>query len=159
MSSKPTPQRVYPTENGKAVIVCARCTAHTPIDARPYLDSHKSLKVRCRCGHKFPIVFDIRNFHRKELHLPGQYTKSSGNVPDFLSIEDMSYTGVKFKTGMSHKIEVNDVLTIEFRLDNRRRTRIVKTVRVMHVVGGMIGADFRERQAYSTELTYYLNQS
>ena len=60
---------------------------------------------------------------------------------------------------MSHKIEVNDVLTIEFRLDNRRRTRIVKTVRVMHVMGGTIGAEFRERQAYSTELTYYLNAS
>jgi len=159
MLTKKAPQRVYAAENGQAVIVCARCTEHTPIDARPYLDSHKSLKVRCRCGNKFPIVFNTRNFYRKEVHLPGQYAKSFGDVPDLLTIEDMSYTGIKFKTGMSHKIEVDDVLTIEFRLDNRRRTRIVKTARVMHVMGGTIGAEFRERQAYSTELTYYLNAS
>jgi hypothetical protein len=41
MPTKPTPQRVYPAENGQAVIVCPQCMKHTPIDA----SLHKSLKV------------------------------------------------------------------------------------------------------------------
>jgi hypothetical protein len=77
MPTKPTPQRVYPAENGQSVIVCPQCMKHTPIDASPYMYSHKSLKVGCQCGHKFPVVFDTRKFYRKELCLPGQYTKLS----------------------------------------------------------------------------------
>jgi hypothetical protein len=159
MPTKPTPQRVYPAENGQAVIVCPQCMKHTPIDASPYLYSHKSLKVGCQCGHKFPVVFDTRKFYRKELCLPGQYTKLPTDDPELLTIEDLSYTGVKFRTRFSHKIEIDDVLSIDFILDNLQCSRIVKTVRVMYVMGRVIGGEFRDRQAYSTELTYYLNPS
>ena len=159
LPTKPTPQRVFPDERGQALIVCPQCMRHTPIDANPYLGSHKSLKVECGCGHKFPVVFDTRNFYRKVLCLPGQYTKLPTDDPELVTIEDLSYTGVKFRTRFSHKIEVDDVLTIDFILDNRQRSRIVKTVRVMYVLGRVIGGEFRDRQAYSTELTYYLNPS
>lgn len=155
----PTPQRVYPNENGQAVIVCPRCMTHTPIDANPYMYSHKSLKVGCRCGHKFSVVFDTRKFYRKKLRLAGQYTKLHTDDPELITIEDLSFTGVRFRTRLSHKVEIDDVLTLDFILDNEQRSRIVKTVRVMYVMGGVIGAEFRERQAYSTELTYYLNPS
>ncbi len=159
MPTKPTPQRVYPAENGQAVIICPQCMKHSTIDASAYMYSHKSLKVGCRCGHKFPVVFDTRKFYRKELHLPGQYTKSPSDDPELLTIEDLSYTGVKFRTSFSHKIQVDDVLIIDFILDNKQRSRLVKTIRVKHVQGQVIGAEFRDRQAYSTELTYYLNPS
>lgn len=154
-----TPQRVYPDDNGQAVIVCPSCMKRRPIDARPHLDSHKALKVGCGCGHRFRIVFDTRNFYRKGLQLPGKYTKLPSDDLELLTVEDLSYTGVKFTTRFSHNIEVDDVLTIDFILDNRKRSRIVKTVRVMYVMGKVIGAEFRDRQAYSTELTYYLNPS
>ena len=132
---------------------------HVTIDASAYRYSHKSLKVGCPCGHKFPVVFDTRNFYRKELHLAGQYIKSFSDDPELLTIEDLSYTGVKFRTRFSHQIQVDDVLTIDFILDNKQHSRIVKTIRVKHVQGRTIGAEFREGQAYSTELTYYLNPS
>ena len=157
MLTKSTLQRVYPAENGQAVIVCPDCAKHTPIDASPYMYSHKSLKVGCCCGHKFPVVFDTRMFYRKALHLAGQYTKRPTDDPELLTLEDLSYTGVKFRTRFSHKIVVDDVLTIDFILDNRQCSRIIKPVRVIYVQGRVIGAAFCDRQAYSTELTYYLN--
>ena len=156
---KPTPQCIYPTENGQAVIICPQCMKHTTIDASPYMNSHKILKVGCRCGHKFPVVFNSRNFYRKEVHLAGQYTKLPSDDPELLTIDDLSYSGVKFRTRFSHQIQVDDVLTIEFILDNHKSSRIVKTIRVKQVQGRVIGAEFREHQAYSTELTYYLNPS
>lgn len=159
MPTTPTPQRVFPNENGQAVITCPQCMGRFAIDASPYMHNHKPLKVGCRCGHKFPVVFDTRKFYRKELRLAGQYTKLPTDDPELITIEDLSYTGVKFRTRFSHKIEVDDVLTIDFILDNEQRSRIVKTVRVMWVMGRMIGGEFREHQAYSTELTYYLNPS
>lgn len=157
MPTKPTAQRVYPDEHGQSVIICPQCMSHTPIDAKPYMDSHKALKVGCRCGHKFPVVFDARRFYRKALHLPGQYTKLPTDDPELVTIEDLSYTGARFRTRASHKIEVDEVLTIDFELDNWQRSHIVKTVRVMYVLGRVIGADFCDRQAHSTELIYYLN--
>ena len=159
MPTKPTPQRVHPAENGQAVIICPQCMKRFTIDASAYMFSRKSLNAGCRCGHKFPVVFDTRDFYRKELHLAGQYTKSPCDDPQLLTIEDLSYTGVKFRTRFSHKIQVDDVLTIDFILDNKQHSHIVKTIRVQHVQGREIGAEFRERQAYSTELTYYLNPS
>ncbi len=142
--TKPTPQRIYPTENGQAVIICPQCMKHTTIDASPYMNSHKILKVGCLCGHKFPVVFNTRKFYRKEVHLAGQYTKLPSDDPELLTIEDLSYTGVKFTTRFSHKLQVGDVLTIEFILDNKQHSRIVKTIRVKHVQGRVIGAEFRD---------------
>jgi hypothetical protein len=159
MPAQATPQRVYPNENGQAVIVCPQCMGRFTINAGTFMQRHKPLKAGCRCGHKFPVVFDTRKFYRKALRLPGQYTKLPADAPELITVEDLSYTGVKFRTRLSHKIEVDDVLTLDFILDNKQRSRIVKTVRVMWVMGPLIGAEFRDRQAYSSELTYYLNAS
>ena len=129
------------------------------IDASAYMFSRKSLNVGCRCGHQFPVVFDTRNFYRKELHLPGRYTKSDTDDLEMIIIEDLSFTGIRFKTRFSRDIQVDDVLRLDFVLDNSQGSRIVKTVRVKYVQGRVVGAEFRDRQAYSTELTYYLNPS
>ncbi len=159
MPTQPTPQRVHPTETGQAVIICPQCMKRFAIDASAYMDSRKSLKAGCRCGHKFPVVFDTRSFYRKELYLAGQYIKSLSDDPELLTIENLSYSGVKFRTRFAHTIQVDDELTIEFILDNRQSSRIVKTIQVKHMQGQVIGAEFRDRQAYSAELTYYLNAS
>ena len=159
MPTKPTPQRVHPAENGQAVIICPQCMKRFTIDASAYMFSRKSLNVGCRCGHQFPVVFDTRNFYRKELHLPGRYTKSDTDDLEMIIIEDLSFTGIRFKTRFSRDIQVDDVLRLDFALDNSQGSRIVKTVRVKYVQGRVVGAEFRDRQAYSTELTYYLNPS
>ena len=144
MPTKLTPQHIYPAEDGQAVIICPQCMKHSTIDASAYMFSHKFLKVGCRCGHQFPVVFDTRNFYREEVHLPGHYIKSLSDDPELLTIEDLSDTGVKFITRFSHKIQVDDVLTIDFILDTKQHSRIVKTIRVKHVQGRVIGAEFRD---------------
>ncbi len=159
MPDTPTPQRVYPAENGQALIICPQCMKHTTVNATKYMDGHKTQKVGCGCGHKFPVIFDTRNFYRKDMELPGHYTKLSTDDPELMTIEDLSFTGIKFRTRFSHTVQVDDVLTVEFFLDNKQHSHIVKTIRVQHVRGREIGAEFRERQAYSTELTFYLNPS
>lgn len=154
-----TPQRVYPAENGQALITCPHCMKRTTVNATHYMDSHKILKVGCKCGQMFPVVFDTRQFYRKKMALRGHYKKLATDDPELITIEDLSFTGIKFRTRFSHTIQIDDVLTVEFFLDNKQHSHIIKTIRVMHVRGKEIGAEFRERQAYSTELTYYLNPS
>jgi hypothetical protein len=154
-----TPQRVYPAENGKALITCPQCMKRTTVNATNYLDGHKILKVGCGCGHKFRVIFDTRHFYRKEMVLRGHYKKLPTDDAELITIEDLSFTGIKFRTRFSHTIQIDDVLTVEFFLDNKQHSHIIKTIRVKHVQGKEVGAEFRERQAYSTELTFYLNPS
>ena len=71
MITSPALQRVYPAEDGKAVIVCPHCEKHRSVNAEKYLDTHKSLKVQCGCGGIFTILFETRDFYRKETHLSG----------------------------------------------------------------------------------------
>ncbi len=150
-------QHVYPAEDGNAVIVCPHCKKHRSINAEKYLDTHKPLKVQCGCGCMFPVMFETREFYRKETHLSGYYTKSDTDDPEIILIEDLSFTGLKFTTRFSHDIEFDDVLKVVFVLDNRQASRIVKMVRVKYVHKRVIGAEFRDHQAYSAELTYYLS--
>ena len=152
-----SPQRVYPAEDGKAVIICPHCEKHRSVNAEKYLAAHKPLKVQCGCGRIFTILFETRDFYRKETHLSGHYKKSDTDDPEIILIENLSFTGIRFKTRFSHDIQVDDVLKLDFILDNRQGSRIVKTVRVKSVQGRVIGAEFRDQQAYNTELTYYLS--
>ena len=159
MITSPALQRVYPAEDGKAVIVCPHCKKHRSVNAEKYLNTHKSLKVQCGCGRIFAILFETREFYRKKMQLSGHYIKSPTDDPEMIIIEDLSFTGIRFKTRFSHNIEVDDVLRVDFVLDNPQGSRIVKTVRVKYVQGRVIGAEFRDRQAYNTELTSYLTPS
>ena len=150
-----SPQRVYPAADGQAGILCPHCLKRTTIDASKYVDVQRPLKVQCGCGHTFAVIFKARKFNRKDVHLPGRYTKSVADGPEMIILKDLSLTGLKFQTRLAHDIQVDDVLKVDFVLDNPQGSRIVKTVRVKYVQGRVIGAEFRDRQAYNTELTYY----
>ncbi len=154
-----SPQPVYPAADGQAGILCPHCLKRTAIDARKYIDAHRPLKVQCGCGHTFSVLINTREFKRKEVHLTGCYTKSVTKGPEMIILKNISFSGLKFQTCLAHDIQVDDVLKVDFVLDNPQGSRVVKTVRVKYVQGQVIGAEFRDRQAYNTELTSYLNPS
>ncbi len=76
-----------------------------------------------------------------------------------MTVEDVSFSGVKFRTNSRHHIQEGGTLNITFVLDNQAQSKIVKTVEIRHVNDGVIGAEFCEEQAFDTELAYYLAPS
>ena len=64
-------------------------------------------------------------------------------------VEDLSRTGLGFRTRYRHTIQVNDVLSITFTLDDKQKTDIRKSVRVRRVNDRFIGAEFVDHDAYT----------
>ncbi len=116
----------------------------------------------CRCGKRFPVIIDTRDFYRKHTQLTGSYTTfESVDAMGYgrLTVEDLSFTGLKFRTRMPHTIRVGEVVKVKFALDTVHASEIQKSILVRHKQDRLIGAEFCDRQAYDFELTYYLNPS
>ena len=115
------------------------------------------MRIRCRCQWIFTIQLETRSFYRKAPRLQGRYVKPQRGDFELLTVEDISFTGIHFRTRFSHDLQVEDILHVTFVLDNSARSELTKAVTVKHINGRQIGAEFCERQAFDTEPTYYLN--
>lgn len=97
-----------------------------------------------------------RRYFRKRVDLNGQYrnqrTGSSGEV----LVEDVSFKGLKMTTIGPSDIKSGDRLTIEFTLDNPRKSRIRREALARHVDQNRIGIEFINPPAYDKELGFYL---
>ena len=158
----PTLPRLFPNPDGTTPITCPNCQKYRHVDVSALLDIHRPLKVHCNCGKLFPVVIDTRAFYRKLTQLTGAFAMFDtvdimGYGP--LTVEDLSFTGLKFRTRMPHTIRVGEVVKVKFALDTVHASEIQKSILVRHKQDRLIGAEFCDRQAYDFELTYYLNPS
>ena len=64
-------------------------------------------------------------------------------------VEDISRTGIGFRTVGGHAILVNDVLSVTFTLDDKQKTDIRKSVRVRRIDDRFIGAEFVDHDTYT----------
>ncbi len=158
----PTLYRLFPNPDGTTPITCSACRKYCRVDVSALLNTHRLLKVLCSCGKRFPVIIDTRDFYRKHTQLTGSYTTfESVDAMGYgcLTVEDLSFTGLKFRTRMPHTIRVGEVVKVKFALDTVHASEIRKSILVRHKQDRLIGAEFCDRQAYDFELTYYLNPS
>ena len=66
-----------------------------------------------------------------------------------MTVEDISRTGLGFRTVCGHTILVNDVLSVTFTLDDKQKTDIRKSVRVRRSDDRFIGAEFVDHDTYT----------
>jgi hypothetical protein len=75
-------------------------------------------------------------------------------------VENLSMSGIGFRTSMQQSIKAGDMLTVKFVLDNKSRTEIAKDIVVKIVIGQMtglvIGGEFCDINAFYKELAGYL---
>ena len=150
-------QRVFPTPNGTVAITCPYCGRFKVTDVPFLVCAPRPMEINCDCGEMFQVILDTRIFPRKATQLSGQYKTSQTAVSESMTVEDLSFVGVKFCTESSHHIQERDILNITFILDNQAQSKIVKTVVAQHIDERVIGAKFCEQQAFDTVLACYLN--
>ena len=153
------PPRIFPNDDGIAVLTCPNCDRRKTVDLAAFLQAHRTLKVQCGCGRIFPILVDIRRFYRKNTHLAGRFQKFGAKESGSIEVTNISFRGIQFRTIFSHQLCLGDVLEISFTLDTTERTELVRKVRVRHVQKRSIGTEFCDEHAYDTVLAYYLNPS
>jgi hypothetical protein len=147
-------QIIYANLSETVTIVCEQCGHSKVFKTAAVKDLPRPLKVRCPCGATFEVNITVRQFYRKKTRLPGTYVKSDPQTrtrleQDAIIVEDLSRTGLRFRTLGKHTIQVNDVLAITFTLDDARKTDIRKAVRVRRIDDRLIGAEFLDHDAYT----------
>jgi hypothetical protein len=64
--------------------------------------------------------------------------------------------GLGFYINGAHKIELENILNVEFRLDDEQKTFITRQVKVREVQGNFAGVEFVNVDKYDKFLDFYL---
>jgi len=171
-------QRAFVKPDDTATIHCSLCQLANTVVVSKFRTSKHTIKVRCNCGHSFPISLDFRTYYRKKIALPGTYETWASKVDDkhwkktnltgvynmeapsagcgHIQVTNISCGGLQFTTPGSHAIEVGDQARITFTLDDPKQTEIDKRVIVQSIAGNIIGCRFASNEPLKRGLRFYL---
>ena len=156
MSSSLVPT-TYIRPDNTAILTCPPCGHQREISADKFKGKHK-LKVKCLCKNVFAVILEFRSKPRKKTLLTGTYinhsqNESSGNIV----VENISMTGLAFRSYVATKFNVGDELSLEFNLDDDEHTQIKKKVIVRNLNQRFIGCEFEgSRDIFDNYLEHYL---
>lgn len=149
---------IFVSRENKANFTCPKCTKTKTVDVSRLVMENKKLniRVRCACGHVYPLLLDRRRFYRKMTRLPGIF-KLDQNMKEFpMTVSNLSRFGVEFKSSESGNLKIGDLIEVEFRLDDKSRSMIRKKVIIKKLVGTSVGAEFCHPDDYDKVLGFYL---
>jgi len=154
-------ETVYITNSNTAVFRCPQCQRTKTVDVSTFGEFKPPLrfKLTCPCGHVASAILEKRQRYRKGAHLPGTYVHYVNGQPrgkGTMTVKDLSTNGIKLVLSASGTIAPGDLLKIEFRLDNAKRSLVQKKVVVRNVVGNSVGTEFTVTEALDKDLGFYL---
>ena len=151
-------KKVYVNDNNQATIICPKCGFEKNADVADLKNTQKSFKAKCKCGetHRFNVEF--RKKYRKDVRLPGEYIIREKGEKGEIIIRELSLTGIRFETLKPHQISSDDILEVEFKLDNPLRSKIRKLVKVIWIKDRIAGARYTETKLYEKDLGFYLKK-
>jgi hypothetical protein len=151
--------KVYVNHNDEGTITCPHCEKSKQLNFAKQKTSHEPLRVKCTCGNSFKIIVEIRTYYRKKTGLRGHYATPDSNKSGSIIVEDLSLTGLGFRTRLPHSLQRGEVIALRFVLDNKVQSEVQKQAIVRRIQGCFIGAQFCDLQAFDKELGYYLMPS
>lgn len=150
-------ERAFVRPDGNATLVCPQCNSIKIVPVSQYKERQHRLQVRCACSNVFKINLDFRQCYRKNTNLTGTYALHPPAVGGGrVKILNLSLTGVCLEISGVHKIKVGQKGRIDFTLDNKKQTRLIREFTVRSVTGNLIGCEFKKEQQFEKELGFYL---
>ncbi len=105
------------------------------------------------------VHLDFRRYFRKPTDLPGFYRiiKPPG-IMGFgdINVKDISLGGIGFTVSGKNRIEVGQTLSLDFTLDDKKRTMLKKEVIVQSIEGDFVGSYFSDNELFEKELGFFL---
>ncbi len=134
------PLKVYVTRDNLALIRCSECNRQKTIEAGQFRDLTKTIMVKCSCGFAFPILLEKRKHYRKLVNFIGRYHTDDGSEASRpVVIEDISRTGIRFRTNTKNELPEGKTITLYFVLDDEDRSPIELQVKLVRVRGMDVG--------------------
>ena len=153
--------------DGKIALHCPNCGLIKQVSVKKFKGEKHTLKVRCRCRHLMTVDLDFRQKYRKSTNLHGEYAilthedqrKEMLEEPLFHKclVANVSLTGLGLVVS-GHGLKVGDELRIRFTLDDRKKSKMDRTVKVRVIEKNYIGCEFIDDAYYQYDKTlgFYL---
>ena len=150
-------ERFFVKPDGTADIKCPYCRVVKTVPLTKIKNPKKVIEVKCLCRKVFNVILEFRKMYRKETELKGRYVNQSrDNDEGGIIISNISMNGLGFHIKGAHKIEQDNILKVEFRLDDEQKTFIARQVMVREVQGNFVGVEFVNVDKYDKFLDFYL---
>ncbi len=156
--------KVFVTREGRATFVCPECERSRTVDVsgNAKLARASRVRVKCPCGHHYPVVLERRRFFRKAVNLSGSFVHTvNGRHVDRgeMAVLDLSRTGLRIRLNERRPLRVGDTLLVEFHLDDRQHSLIRRESVVRRIEGVDLGTEFAApdiTDANSRAIGFYL---
>lgn len=154
------PVKAYVQNNDRVLLVCPACGTTHDLDAAKFRGKGQSLKARCRCRNILHISLDFRNQARKEVLLSGTFSSEDATLGGSgrMTVYNLSRTGIGFAVTSGQEPWIGQKLRLEFRLDDRKQSMIVKNAVVKSLHGHIVGCEFDEYGGLAGALGFYLQK-
>jgi hypothetical protein len=149
-------QTVFVNSENKAVFTCPKCTKAKTVNVSNLVNEKKEVKVKCVCGHIYPVILERRKFYRKKTSLPGIFMLEENKKEYSMTVTNISRFGLEFKSSESEKLKTGDLVGVEFRLDDKSRSLIRKKIIIRKIEEKTVGAEFWVPDEFDKALGFYL---
>lgn len=150
--------KAFVRPDNTTTIICPTCKKVTQVSVDTFRKKKHCLNVRCQCNTRFMVRLDFRDYYRKQTDLPGCYrilNPPAGGSGD-IHICNISLSGIGFTVSGLHMMEPGQILELEFRLNDKKQTKLVKQVRICTVEKNYIGCEFINQEPMEKALGFYL---
>ncbi len=156
--------KVFITSEGQATFVCPECerSRTVAVAENEKLARAARVRVKCPCGHQYPVTLERRQFFRKAVNLSGSFFQTvNGRHVDggTMAVVDLSRTGMRLRLNEKRPLRIGDTLLVEFHLDDRQHSLIRRESVVRRIDGSDLGAEFiaaAATDANSRAIGFYL---
>lgn len=152
------PNRVYLFSNSIGRITCGQCRKAMNVHIHPQAGILNPQVITCPCGEVFHVGRQTRQYARKPTQLEGTFAlERDDDIIGEMIVENISYDGIRLRVkSPGGNIYRDDVLLIQFSLDNIHKTIIREPIDVRYVQNNIIGAQFQNAYGMPKPLIEYL---
>lgn len=150
-------QKVFVNKDMMASFSCPKCKKVRRMDVSKFCSQQKEVRLtfKCKCAHSFPVVLERRQYIRKPVCLLGNVIRDHKKYS--MKVEDLSRYGMRIRLlDKNIPMAVNDILVIEFTLDDNNKTLVNKEVIVQTVMPKNMGVKFKSTDHYDKFGKYLL---
>jgi PilZ domain len=151
-------ETIYSGDTNYVTITCPKCGLAKNRNVTEFKDTPKRLKVKCKCGEVFRIFLEFRGYYRKIVRLSGNYFVQEKDEKGEVLIKNTSINGINFETLKPHNISKDDLVELNFALDNPNKTELQTLVKIMWVIDLNVSGQFIDENRLKQDLVLYLKK-
>ena len=137
--------------------MCPQCHNAVVVSAA-HLASDNPIPLQCGCGIQFKIGAESRKYPRKSVEFPGRYVLLKNGETGSVVVNNISFGGMQLRINGDTRIEYDDELRIDFKLDDQNRSMVSVQASARYVLHQLVGVEFAETPDFSPQLALYLMQ-